>query len=326
MSEQFSSYVLSAAGSLDNLNLVQREFPVLTASQVLVKMECSTINPSDYLSIFGKYPVQTFPIPLGYEGSGTVVKSGGSDIANSLLNKRVAVLTAGTWSEYAVVESQMAFPLLDSVSFEQAAGLCVNPMTVAYMIDIVKSQNRTFVQNAAASALGKQLTQWAKRLGIQHINLVRRQEQVDILRALGAEHVFNTSQEGWLQEAKKVVAEIKPSIGFDAIGGAATIALGDLLVDEGVVHNYGLLSGENPQLSSLQLIFQQKKLVGLWLRPYLSSKDYEGRMEVGRLVQENIDIVGCKFNQETNLTGLKEALGNYMEQATNNKVLIRSRL
>lgn len=123
-----------------------------------------------------------------------------------------------------------------------------------------------------------------------------------------------------------VAKELNVSVGFDAIGGSATCDLGELIENGGEVFNYGLLSGQNPQLSSMQLIFQQKKLTGLWLRSYFLTKDYEGKMEIGRLVQENIDIVGFKHNQETNLTNLKQALTNYMEQSTNNKVLIRNRL
>ena len=217
MSHVCSGYILNSVGSLDGWQLVQREIPELTETQVLIKMECSTVNPSDYLTILGRYPINGLPMYPGLEGSGTVVKAGNSERAQGLLNKRVAAAALGAWSEYNVADIGGVFPLEDHVSFEQAADFIVNPMTVACLIEIAQSKNSGFVNNAAASALGQQLTQLATRLGIKHINIVRRQEQVEILRKLGAEHVFNSSEAGWLEEAKRVAKEIAPKVAFDAI-------------------------------------------------------------------------------------------------------------
>jgi NADPH:quinone reductase-like Zn-dependent oxidoreductase len=235
-------------------------------------------------------------------------------------------MTAGAWGEYAVTDFEAVFPLEDHVSFEQAADLIVNPMTVAYMIEVCQKSNSGFIQNAAASSLGQQLTQLATRLGIKHINLVRRSEQVEILRALGAELVFNTSEPDWLDHAKKAAASFAPVVAFDAIGGKDTAVLGSLIENKGTVYNYGLLSGLNPELSSLQLIFQQKTLTGLWLRQYLFAKSVEERREVGRFVQKHIDILGFRYGFETNLSELRDALVRYKDNPTGNKVLIRTKL
>lgn len=326
MAQVFSGYVLNSVGSLDGWQLVQREVPELTETQVLVKMECSTVNPSDYLAILGKYPTPALPMYSGLEGSGTVVKVGNGDRAQALLHKRVAVASLGAWSEYNVADVGGVFPLEDHVSFEQAADFIVNPMTVACLIEIAQSKNSAFVSNASASALGQQLTQLAARLGIKHINIVRRQEQVEILRRLGAEHVFNSSEPGWLEEAKKVAKEIAPKVAFDAIGGKDTVALADLIENGGTVYNYGLLSGENAQLSSAHLIFQQKTLTGFWLSAQLYRRSVEEKLKLSKTVQDNIDILANTYNVETDLNGLREAMVNYMKSATGNKILIRTRV
>jgi NADPH:quinone reductase-like Zn-dependent oxidoreductase len=326
MSQVSSSYILNAVGSFDNWHLVQREISDLSETQVLIKMECSTINPSDYQAILGRYPISKLPTFTGGEGSGTVVKTGSSEKAQSLLNKRVAVISPGAWGEFNVAEAGAVFELQDHVSFEQAADFVVNPMTVAYMIELTQNKNSSFVYNASASALGQQLTRLATRLGIKHICIVRKNEQVEILRKLGAEHVFNTSEPGWIDQAKKVAAEIAPKIAFDAIGGAETAVLAQLIENGGVVYNYGGLSGQSPQLSSLQLIFQQKTLTGLWLAPYLLGKNEEGKRELGLFVQKHIDILANEYNIETDLNGLKNALEQYIKNPTGNKVLVRTRI
>ena len=326
MSQKYFGYILNSTGSLDGLDLVQREIPELTSTQVLVKMECSTVNPSDYLAILGKYPLNGLPMYPGFEGSGTVVKTGIDQRAQALLNTRVAVASSGAWSEFNVADVSEVFELKDHVSFEQAADLIVNPMTVVVMIEIAHGLNSSFVSNAAASALGQQLCKIATRLGIRHINIVRNQEQVEILKNAGAEFVFNSSDVEWMEEAKRVAKDLAPKIAFDAIGGEDTLILADLIENGGTVYNYGFLSGESPQLSSLHLIFQQKTLTGLWLAIHYATKTDDERKNILNFVQNNIDIFANTYNVETDLNGLRDAILNYMKNSTGKKILIRTRI
>jgi len=57
--------------------------PAPGQDEVLIKVEFSPINPSDLYSIQGTY--RPTPHVLGIEGSGTVVRSGGGDLADSLV-------------------------------------------------------------------------------------------------------------------------------------------------------------------------------------------------------------------------------------------------
>eukprot|EP00358_Blepharisma_japonicum_P001906 CAMPEP_0202954566 /NCGR_PEP_ID=MMETSP1395-20130829/50918_1 /ASSEMBLY_ACC=CAM_ASM_000871 /TAXON_ID=5961 /ORGANISM="Blepharisma japonicum, Strain Stock R1072" /LENGTH=167 /DNA_ID=CAMNT_0049670179 /DNA_START=390 /DNA_END=893 /DNA_ORIENTATION=+ len=167
-------------------------------------------------------------------------------------------------------------------------------MTVAYMIEKLKEGNHTSVIiNAAASALGRMLIRWCKLLSITTVNLVRRQEQADILASIGAEHVFNTSDDGWKDAVKAVTSQLGSlasigaehvfntsddgwkdavkavtsqlgtKIGFDAIAGSSTQDMLDLLANEGVVHVYGGLSGQPVQASPMSLIGGDKTVKGL---------------------------------------------------------------
>jgi NADPH:quinone reductase len=327
MSGQYSAVYLTAQGSFDNLTVRLLDLQDPPANHVLIKLECSTINPSDYAFILGRYPRGGDKTRVGNEGSGTVIKSGGGDAADALLNTRVGLAFYGTWAEYIIAPVQSVFPLLDSVSFEQGCSLIVNPMTVCMFLDYVKKDNhRGFVQNAAASSLGKMLVKWANRQGVPHINLVSREEQVQILRNLGAEHVINTSEEGWKARAKEIAAKIGASCGFDAIGGTETNDMAEVLEDGGVVYNYGGLSGKAAEMSPGVLIFQRKRLEGLWLTAWIMKTTRERFLEVARVIQENIDVFANEFNQETDLNGLKDALVRYVTNSTNNKVLIRTRI
>ena len=328
MVENFHAIRISTPGNLDTLSVDSLPLPALTEGQVLVQMEYSTINPSDFGTVLGRYPAGPPPLLLGKEGSGTVIQSGGGELADSLLNKRVAVSGTYTWADYTVAHSQAVFPLLDTTSFEQAAHLIVNPMTVAlFFAKIQEGGHAAAVQNAAASALGKMLVKLCKVKDIPLVNLVRRQEQVDILKAIGAEHVFNTSENGWKQAAREVCKNLGVTIAFDAIAGEATSDIEDLVNDGGVVYNYGALSGKPCNVGSLHLIFQRKRLEGLWLTPWLQAKSHEERVKVGDFVQSLIEVFSTEHGSVVNLNQVADALKTYSEtSATNNKILIRTRL
>ena len=294
-----------------------------------MQMECSTINPSDMSTANGIYPFTTTPLALGKEGSGTVVKAGGSALACSLLHKRVALRGTGTWADYAVVPAKSVFPLWDSTSFEQAASLIINPMTAALFFDTIQQGgHKAVVQNSAASALGKMLLKLCNVKGIKIVNLVRRQEQVEILREIGAEHVFNTSEEGWKGRVKEVCTELGVTAAFDAVSGEATADIAEVIVNRGVVYNYGRLSGQNCVFGALNLVFNRKRLEGLWLLPWLEEKSYEERMKVGEFVQGLLgEVFETKHARVVNLNQVKDAVCGYREtSATNNKVLIRTKV
>lgn len=319
--------VVDTLGDLNTLRFEERSFPVLEDNQVLVKMEYTTLNPSDYYTIMGRYPSSTSPTIVGLEGSGVVTQAGSNAYAQSLLNSKVAVRGPGTWSEYIVVPSDEVFPLLDSTSLDQAANLIVNPMTVAMFMEIIKNGgHKVVVQNAAASALGKMFVRWCKIEGIHLVNLVRRSEQVDILRSLGTDLVINTAEENWKSKAKEMIKSLGgATIGFDAIAGIATNEVMELLEPGSTAYTYGRLSGEDCMTSPAQIMMFGKTLKGLWLMPYLNKKTKEQRIEVGNLVQNLLaPVFFTEHSRTVNLGQIKDVLLNYKnESATNNKTLIK---
>lgn len=327
MSVKFHAWVIHDYKNIDSLQLVQQDIPEPPSGSLLVKMECSTINSSDLVSLRGGYLQAPAPINAGLKGSGTVIKSGGGELADSLLNKRVCFATNGTWAEYAIVNASVAFPLEDHITFEQGASICFNTLTVMNIIDNVqKGNHKAFIHNAAASALGIQLVRYSKTLGLPLINIVRREEQAELLRSVGAEHVVISSEPDWKAKAAILSNELGATIGFDAIGGVAASDMAELLQDKGIIYAYGAISGESPAISAFQLIFKFKKLEGLYVIPWFLQKDAEERASILKFIQNNMDIFGTKYNQEIDLNGVKEAIEAYRQKSTGNKFLIRTKV
>jgi NADPH:quinone reductase len=63
------------------------------------------------------------------------------------------------------------------------------------------------VSTAAASALGGMILRLGKRYQIPIIHIVRRQEQVDLLRQRGAEYVLNSSDPQFVEQLARDLAQ-----------------------------------------------------------------------------------------------------------------------
>lgn len=69
----------------------------------------------------------------------------------------------------------------------------VNPLTVIVMLNKVKAANvKAVVHTAAASSLGRMMNRLFASEGISVINVVRRDEQVELLKKEGAKIVLNS--------------------------------------------------------------------------------------------------------------------------------------
>jgi NADPH:quinone reductase len=231
---------LDADGTL-TLQLNDKTWDAPKPGQVLVKVEASPINPSDLGLLFasadtdnavyspGKIVAQMpanatramkarhgMAMPAGNEAAGTVVAAG--EGAEALLGKRVACVPGSAYATYAYADAAMCMPV--EASAEQAASSFVNPMTALGFVETMKLEGYTgIVHAAAASNLGQMLVKICLEDGIPLVNIVRSEEQVKILKDLGATHVLNMTDADFMPRLIDYIAETKAMIGFDPIGG-----------------------------------------------------------------------------------------------------------
>ena len=211
--------------------------------QVLIKVEATPINPSDLGLLFAsadtdnaeyspgkvvaKMPENAtramkarhgMAMPAGNEAAGMVVAAG--EGAQHLMGKRIACVPGTAYGSYAIAEAQMAFAVDDTVTAEQAASSFVNPMTALGFTETMKLEGYTgIVHAAAASNLGQMLVKICLEDNIPLVNIVRSEEQVKLLKDLGATHVLNMTDADFMPRLIDAIAETKAMIGFDPIGG-----------------------------------------------------------------------------------------------------------
>ena len=250
MSEQYSKEIRSKATSDGNieLSIVKVEKPVPGDDEVLIEVQASPINPSDLGLLLsfaadvqninvtgsGDDTVATMPVhpalmgslkprldesmPVGNEGAGVIIDAGIN--AKDLIGKTVGLAGGAMYSQYRCVPAASCLVMDEGTTPKQAASSFVNPLTALAFVETMKMENHTaLVHTAAASNLGQMLVKICKDDGIQLVNIVRKQEQVDLLKSIGAEYVCNTSDESFMDDLVTALVETGATLGFDATGG-----------------------------------------------------------------------------------------------------------
>jgi len=241
---------LGADGAL-HLRLVERPVDQPGDDEVVVRLEAVPINPSDLMTLFGpanpaeghfggtaQRPEVTIPVPAqaaapyagragmslepGLAGAGTVVAAGRN--CETMIGSRVAALSLrrGTFGQYLTVSTAECAPLPEQVSSREGADVFCNPMTALAIAETVRLEGHiALIHTAAASNLGQMLVRICQEDGIPLVNIVRREEQAQLLGAMGAEHVCNSSAPDFAEQLHAAIAATGASIAFDAIGGCA---------------------------------------------------------------------------------------------------------
>ncbi len=311
------------------LYVEERPVPQLKRGQVLVKVHASPINPSDMLFIQGKYGFKKpTPVTPGFEGSGVVVASGGGLLANRLLGKAVICANQaegdGIWAEYFVTTAMLAVPVQNGITLDQAATALVNPLTAWAIMDMAKrGRHRAIVHTAAASALGKMLIRLQARFGVDVINVVRRETQVEELRKLGAKHVLNSNDSNFDAQLSNLCQQYNVTLAFEAVTGALTGRVLSALQHGGRVRVYGTLSLEDCHINPNDLIFQRKSVDGFWMSDWVKERNLLQVFMAFTNIQKFLrDELQSNVRARYPLARLHEAIADYAANMSGGKVLI----
>ena len=351
---------LDADGTL-TLQLNDKTWEDPKLGQVLVKVEASPINPSDLGlllasadtenaqyspgKIVAKMPDNAtramkarhgMAMPAGNEAAGTVVAAGAG--AEALLGKRVACVPGSAYANFAYADAAMCMPV--EASAAQAASSFVNPMTALGFVETMKLEGFTgIVHAAAASNLGQMLVKICLEDGVPLVNIVRSDEQVKLLKDLGATHVLNMSDADFMPKLIDAIAETKAMLGFDPIGGG-TLAGQILTAIEAAasrgaafsrygsseakkVYIYGALDlGPTILNRAFGLTWD---LAGWLLTPFMGKAGMEvvGRMRA-RVAKDLTTTFASHYKAEVSLEGMltKEAVSEYNARRTGEKYLV----
>ncbi len=368
MARQLRSTVTDE-GTLE-LEVADVAVPTPKEDEVVIRVEAAPINPSDLGPMFGPADMSTArvvgsgadakvvadippglrrmvearvgtPMPMGNEGSGVVVDAGSSEAAQALLGRTVATIGGGMYSQFRLALAAACLPLPDGVTAVEGASCFVNPLTTLGMVETMRLEGHTaLVHTAAASNLGQMLVKLCQADEVPLVNIVRRQEQVDLLHDLGASIVCNSSDDDFMASLIDAVTTTDATIGFDATGGGTlasrilTAMEAAQAAKEGAVGRYGssrhkqvyIYGGLDRSPTELNRSFGMAWSVGGWLLPYFLERVGPERAQQ---LRERVasEITTTFASSYTAVVSLAEALtldaiASYGKQATGEKYLI----
>ena len=362
---------LVTEGGQLQLSLASVDLPEPQPHEVLVRVEAAPINPSDLGLLLASadldtatttgtpsepvvtadIPQQTLrglrgrigeSMPVGNEGAGVVVAAGSSAEAQALLGRTVAIIGGATYSEYRCLPSMMCLALPDGTKPADGASCFVNPLTALGMVETMRMEGHTaLVHTAAASNLGQMLQRICLADGVPLVNIVRRPEQADVLRGLGAAHVCNSSAPTFMDDLTSALVDSGATIAFDAIGGGRQV--GQILACMEAAANakateysrYGTNVHKQVYIyggldrSSTEFIrnFGMAWSIGGWLlTPFLAKIGPAGMQQLqARVVAELTTTFASHYTDEVSLAGALslDTIAAYARQATGQKFLIK---
>ena len=361
--------LVTSDGTLE-LSLHEVDVPTPADNEVLVRIEAAPINPSDLglliatadmtkAAVTGtpERPVVTAPIPeasltglaarfdqslpVGNEGAGIVVAAGSSDAAQALVGKMVGIAGGAMYSQYRAVDARACLVLPDGATARDGASSFVNPLTALGMTETMRREGHSaLVHTAAASNLGQMLVKLCQKDGIPLVNIVRKPEQEEILKSLGAEYVLNSTSPSFHSDLVEALTATNATLAFDATGGgtlasdilnameqAASSKASEYSRYGSMVHKqvyiYGVLD-TGPTV--LTRNFGMAWGIGGWLlTPFLATA---GPETLGRLRQRVADELTTTFaSTYTGEVSLADMLGpdaftRYVRRATGEKFLV----
>ncbi len=347
------------------LSLEEKTFPEPKGNQVLVKMEAAPINPSDlFLMTTGvDFENATFaagkvtmpvapqvaagqaarmgkPQTVGNEGAGEVIAAGDGEMAQSLLGQRVACVPGSAFGEYAIADAMMCLPLGDHSS-EEGASSFVNPMTALGFAETAKREgHKAIIHAAAASNLGQMLNRICQEDGLGLVNIVRKDEQAQLLKDQGAAHVVNSSDDDFEAKLAEAVGATGAFLGFDPIGGGRTTDTCLRAMERVAAKEMTEYSRYGSNKQKKMYIYGRLELAptvltpsygfawtvsGWLLMPFLESCDLQTLMGLRQRVKDGLKTTfASSYKTRVDLEGMltKDAMMDYAQMATGEKYLV----
>jgi NADPH2:quinone reductase len=197
------------------------------------------------------------------------------------------------------------------------------------------------VHTAAASNLGQMLNRLCQEEQIPLVNIVRKPEQEELLRAAGAAFVCNSSQPEFMDELTAALAQTGATLAFDATGGgklasqilscmeaAANATAGGYSRYGSTVHKQVYIYGSlDKSPTELTRNYGMAWGIGGWLlTPFLQRIGLEGMIRLrDRVAAELTTTFASTYTREVSLAGALslDAIADYARHATGSKYLIR---
>ncbi len=216
--------------------------------EIRIRQEAVGLN---YIDVYFRTGLYKQPLPggIGMEGAG-VVEAVGPGVTHLRVGDRAAYAgrPTGAYAQVRVMPADIVVKLPDDISFEQAAAMMLQGMTVQYLVrDTYRVQpGDTVLLHAAAGGIGLIASQWLKALGATVIGTVGNDDKAALARAHGCDHTIVYTRESFLDRVKEITGGKGVAVVYDSIGKDTFNDSLDCLAPRGTMVSFGNASGPVP--------------------------------------------------------------------------------
>jgi threonine dehydrogenase-like Zn-dependent dehydrogenase len=245
------------------------------------------------------------------------------------------------YTQYRVVDAAACLVLPEGATARDGASSFVNPLTALGMLETMRREGHSgLVHTAAASNLGQMLVKLCQKDGVPLVNIVRKPEQEELLRSMGAVHVCNSGSPSFATDLLEALKATSATLAFDATGGgtlasqilngmeeAANSTAGEYSRYGSTVHKQVYIYGAlDTGPTTLTRNFGMAWGIGGWLlTPFLQSVGAEaiGRLRA-RVAAELTTTFASTYTREVSLAGMlrPDAFNAYVKRSTGEKFLV----
>jgi threonine dehydrogenase-like Zn-dependent dehydrogenase len=269
------------------------------------------------------------------------VAAGESPAAQALLGKTVGIAGGAMYSQYRAVDAGACLVLPPGATAKEGASSFVNPLTALGMLETMRREGHSaLVHTAAASNLGQMLVKLCLADGVPLVNIVRKPEQEELLRSLGAVHVCNTASPTFEADLVDALKATSATLAFDATGGGTLVsqilnAMEEAASADATAYSrYGstvhkqayIYGGLDTGPTILTRNFGMSWGLGGWLLTYFlmnAGAETVGRLRA-RVAAELTTTFASTYTREVSLGGMlqPDAFNAYVKRATGEKFLV----
>jgi putative PIG3 family NAD(P)H quinone oxidoreductase len=209
-------------GKHSTLKIQDTPTPQPKPQEVLVRIKATAVNRADLLQRTGNYPPPEGASEIiGLEMAGVIEEVGSAVTQWSVGDRIFGLLPGGGYAEYGTLHENMAMPIPDSLSFEEAAAIPETFLTAFQALDWLGKlqQKETVLIHAAGSGVGTSAIQLAHHLyDAQIIGTAGKQHKLDKAKQLGADFAYNYKEQNFAEEISHDIGPESVNLIIDFIG------------------------------------------------------------------------------------------------------------
>ncbi|WP_348921084.1 oxidoreductase [Enterococcus rotai] len=301
--KNFNAFVVRESNGqiVSKIEQVNEEF--LSKGEVLIKVHYSSINYKDMLATQNKGGViRTYPMIPGIDLSGEVVESTDSNYHKGqpvlVTGFGTGVTHTGGFSEYVRVPASWIIPLPSNFSLKDAMIYGTAGLTAALSIQALEKNglnnqlDHSILVTGATGGVGSIALQILAKIGYKNIiALVRKENQLDIARNLGATEVILLSD---FKFEKKPLSKQTFHYILDTVGGDLVANLLPYVFYQGSVSLCGNVGGIKLNSTVLPFILRGVNLLGI----DSVNISYEDRVEIWNKLSKEWNVTNSTLVNE----------------------------